>query len=233
MATTFSVELTPESERLLTQFEKEFGADALNVQLDKFFARESNLAAGHIIKNFLSGQALARRSGALARSIVGKAERFDGIPGMRVGVFRGPALIYAGIQEFGTKGLEGDSPFDTIKPTKAKALAFPPEGSPALTGAGVNRFASPRDFPESLRFIPFRKGVVVGGLFEEARLKLEQSRLAPGETIDLSKLQVVYLLISQLDLPAREYLKRGMLDFLPQVASDLATFLAGIVGGES
>lgn len=233
MATTFTVELTPESESLLEQIDREFGTDVLNQQLDKFFARESTLAAAHIVRNFLSGQVLGRRTGALARSMVGTTERFDGIPGMRVGVFRGPALIYAGIQEFGTRGLESDSPFDTIRPKKAKALAFPPEGSPALTNAGVSRFASPRDFPESLRFVPFRKGVVVGGLFEEARLKLEQARLEPGQTIDLSKLQAVYILISQLDLPAREYLKKGMLDFLPRVAADLAAFLAGFIGGEA
>ncbi|MEE8164383.1 MAG: hypothetical protein V3T64_02335 [Myxococcota bacterium] len=237
MALTFSIELDPEGNRLLRDLERVSGSEFVAGKLLEFLEREAQLLAGFIVKNFLSGQVLARRTGELARSIVGKAERFEGgLPGIRVGVFRGPALVYAGVQEFGTRGLEPDSPFDTIRPVKAKALAFPPEGSPALTGAGVNRFPSPLDFPEKLRFIPFRKGVVVGGLFREADLRgtgADTDRDSFAERPSLANLQAVYLLITQLDLPAREYLKRGAQEFLPQIASDLAEFLAKTIRGRA
>ena len=77
--------------------------------------REGSLTAGFISKNYLAGQRLRRITGTLAKSVVGAAETYRGLPAMRVGILTGPALHYAGILEFGTDDMNPASPYHTDK----------------------------------------------------------------------------------------------------------------------
>lgn len=89
---------------------------------------------------------LAMRTGTLAKSpafTVGKGEESDTFPQLTVrvgGRAGGKELRYAALQEFG----------GTVRPVKGQFLAIPV--GPALTAAGVPRFATARDVP-GLTFI--------------------------------------------------------------------------------
>ncbi len=172
------------------------------------FARESQFAAANIIKTKLSGDPLHRRTGTLARSVVGQAEVFNGVPARRVGILRGPALAYAGIQEFG----------GTIKPVNAKALSIPME--PALTPAGVDRFGGPRNYPGKLRFLPFRRGIAVGKLVDDEEAKALHN---PYEA------EAVYLLLRSVTIKPKHYLRDGFSEYLPTFAKHAASFLASAI----
>jgi hypothetical protein len=163
------------------------------------FARLASRAAAHVVRTELSGQSLKRRTGALARALVGVAVMVRGVPGMRLGVFRGPAVAYAGIQERGGR----------ILPKNARALAIPV--GDALTPAGVSRYGSPRNYPGALKFLPARgsKPNVVGILYDPFR-----------------DLRALYILLKWVDLPARHYLRNGMRTFVPLIASELVTYIS-------
>jgi hypothetical protein len=92
------------------------------------------LAAGKVASNYLSGQALKRRTGRLAAAVDGWMEDdFEGVVGVRENSM---VSKYA--------WLLGDEQ-KTIVPKRAKFLAIPiGEG---LTPAGVARFSSPRQVP--------------------------------------------------------------------------------------
>jgi len=182
--------------------------------------------AGHISSNKLAGQLVRRRTGSLARSITGTGLRIDGVPAMRVGVFRGPSSRYAGLLEHGTKPHNPESPYDTVRPIPPrKALAMPVNDS--LTAAGVARYPGPRQDPRELRFVPFRKSGIsqgaIGGLYEEKQLK------AAGD--DLSKAKAAYLLLAKADYKPRHYLRSGLRDQLPQIALELGQLLGRLAGG--
>jgi hypothetical protein len=93
------------------------------------------LAAGNVQANYLSGQALNRRTGNLARSIhgvvTGPGEGIIGVP--------------SGTAVESYKWLLGDEE-KTIVPKSAKFLTIPIGEN--LTGAGVARYTSPRQVPE-------------------------------------------------------------------------------------
>jgi hypothetical protein len=93
------------------------------------------LAAGNVAADYLSGQALKRRTGRLAAAVDGWMEDdLDGVVGVRSGSM---VAKYA--------WLLGDEQ-KTIVPKRAKFLAIPiGEG---LTPAGVPRFSSPRQVPD-------------------------------------------------------------------------------------
>lgn len=177
-----------------------------------FMQRHATLAAGRITSQQLSGQLLKRRTGRLAGSIMGRAERFQGLPGLRVGTLRGPAVPYAAVHERG----------GTIRPVRAKALAIPMEA--ALTPAGVDRFGGPR-YAGDLKFIPFRRsGVAVGGLFDPSTLqKGEDGR------VDLSTAVMYYLLVREVTLPARHYLEKGFNAYLPVLTKELAAYIRNLL----
>ena len=92
------------------------------------------VAAGKVASDYLSGQALKRRSGRLAAAVDGwMAGDLDGVVGVRSG---STVAKYA--------WLLGDEQ-KTIVPKRAKFLAIPiGEG---ITPAGVPRFTSPRQVP--------------------------------------------------------------------------------------
>ena len=167
--------------------------------------------ASRVVKTSLSGQRLRRRTGTLARSVVGRADATRGVPTIRVGVFRGPALAYAAIQETG----------GTITPKQAGALAIPQ--APALTRAGVDRFGGPRGYPGELRLIPFRNsGVAQAGLFDAQEIK----------DSGLEGARAIYILVQRVKIKPTYWLSRPVRDALPMVAAELGSILSrSIVGG--
>ncbi len=89
--------------------------------------------AAHIQANYLTGQALKRRSSMLANAVDGWLEgKLDGVVGVREG---------SGVEDY--KWLLGDEQ-KTIRPKRSKFLAIPI--GEALTPSGVvkAKFASPR-----------------------------------------------------------------------------------------
>lgn len=216
---TFTLSKT--GKKNLDRLSEILGRNKLFGLLDKFFHKHSLIAASHISKTMLSGQRLRRRTGGLAKSVTGTGLRVDGIPAMRVGIFRGPALKYAGVQELGTKGKNPSSPYDTIRPKKGKSLSIPLD--PVLTGTGVDKYGGPRGFPGELHFIPFRKsGIAVGALFDDAEYKI-------AKTFGLREAKAAYLLVKKVDIPAHFYLRDGFRNYLPLFVKELEAYLKQIV----
>lgn len=234
MAGPFRISIDRDSIKLLENFEKLADREFLLDALDRFFQRQANIVAGRISRDFLSGQRLKRRTGTLARSIVGQSVRTGGIPGFRVGIFKGPALRYAAVQEFGTKGKDPSSPIPTIKPKKAKALAVPNPDGPAVTRAGVSRFDGPRQFPQELRFIPFRDSrIAVGGLYLQSSILQErQAAQQEGRKVNLRNVKLVYFLLKKVDITPQHYLRDGMEENLLEVANDLVKFLRDLLSNK-
>ena len=202
--------------RKSARYMKEMGAITTRVfynWVDRFFEEHGSLAAAHVVRTQLSGQPLARRSGNLARSVVGHSVRVGGVPGLRVGVFRGPSLRYARKLEVG----------GTIKPKKAQALSIPLQGGKAVTRSGVTKFG-PRDFPGTLTFIPFRNPRnAVGVLIDETARQMLRSGAS------LSEVQAQYLLVKQVRIPAFRWLRKGMTSYIPQMRKALEGHLAELV----
>jgi hypothetical protein len=229
MAKAFELNFTRDSKKAIGIFQTLGIKEELFKEILRFFKKDSLIVAGAIIRKFLSGKRgtkrkdqLARRTGTLARSVTGQATLFQGLPAMRIGVFRGPALKYANIQDVG----------GTIKPRKAKALAIPV--GPALTPAGVERFGGPRKFPGELRFIPFRSsGVAVGGLFEVKSLEKEKKAASRGERpVSLRRAKMYYLLVKQVKIKGVGYLSKGLKGERRNTSRRLETFLRNLLSGK-
>lgn len=206
------MQVSNESQKIIDKVGQIANTTTLYKAIVKFFNRQGQRLAGQISKDFLSGQRLSRRTGTLARSIEARGTLIGGVPGIKVGVFRGPALAYAGIHERG----------GTIEPVNAKALAIP-QKPVALTSAGVERFGGPRGYPGELKFIPFRSsGVAVGGLYVaeslkgDARFNLRQGMLA-------------YLLVRKVRIEGKHYLRDGLRRYLPVLGKELGKFLGDVV----
>jgi len=107
------------------------------------------IAAGTVKKNFLSGQALHRRTGNLARSIYG----------VLTGPGEGMIGVPAGTGVEAYQWLLGDEQ-KTITPTRGKFLAIPIGEN--LTGAGVARYTSPRQV-EGGFFVKTKSGRLLFG----------------------------------------------------------------------
>lgn len=208
---TISISLTPQAQRELRSIASRFDRKQLFAKLSMLFDKIGARIAGSIVQNSLSGQLLKRRTGNLAQSIVGFSEDVAGVPAIRVGVLRGPALAYAAAQELGA----------TIRPKRAKALAIPTDE--AKTPAGVDRYGGPRNYPGDLKFIPFRNsGVAIGGLFAA-------ETLASG--LSLRSGRLLYVLVREVRIEAKHFLRDGVNQQLPQVAEELARFLRDELSG--
>lgn len=221
------LELSDASRRLLSELARFRSRQVVLGAMVKFFDRQGALMAGRISRQVLKKH---RRTGQLARSIVGRGELLGGAPAVRVGIFKGPALRYAGVQEFGTKGKAEDSPYPTIVPKRAKALAVPvgrssdPTGS--LTPAGVARTTSPRQDPRDLTFVPIDGKRLIGGLFETASLKREQERARrAGRPVSLRKARMAYMLLKAADIEPKRFLRGGFPDEVPKLLRELNVFL--------
>lgn len=209
--------------------------DRLRKVIMDSFQRSALLTAGDITKSIGKGGPLRRRTGNYARSIIGKADLVTSLPAVRVGVFTGPALAYAGIQEFGGE----------IKPKKSRGfLAVPTDDGGALTPAGVNRYISARDYPKPLKIQMGRVKGEVGGqmingsgaLYDEAQYKRAYRKVY--ETVHvpelrqfalnalLARLRPVYLLLRRVKIKPKFILKRGLERNLPSIVAALEEDLA-------
>lgn len=196
--------------------------------------REAIRAAGKISRGMRAGGVVRRRTGNLARSIVGKGDTINGLPGMRIGVFTGPAVAYAAAQELGA----------TVKPKRAGGyLAVPTDDGGALTPAGVPRYRSAREYPKPLRFVRGRfkadvnGAVLTGGaaLFTEDQVKRAERRVWRSVDVPeirgfalhalLSQIRPVYLLLRKVKIKPKLFLKRGLEDALPSVVAEIERLL--------
>ena len=109
--------------------------DAITAATTEGLQAAGKLAAAHVQENFLSGQYLNVRTGAMRRTVdswpVSPTETIVGVPD------NSPVDKY--------KYLLGDETV-TIKPVKGRYLAIPIGEN--LTGSGVAKFSSPRDMQD-------------------------------------------------------------------------------------
>lgn len=210
VAGRLSIELTPATLKMIRRLDVLWGRARLYNEIERFFGQQGLKIAGYITRTKVSGQRLAIRTGRLAGSIVGSAVRVDGVPAVRVGVLRGPALAYVRIQELG--GIVKKKP-------GGPNLAIPQPL--VLTPAGVDRFGGPRGYPGELKFIPFRNsGVAVGGLFPKTELERIRKR-----GLDLENARMAYLLVTRVRIPAKHFMRDGFKESLPGLARELAVFV--------
>lgn len=220
-----SLELDQASKRGLAELRRRTTPAQFQTHLLRFFELESSRVAGSISQNFLAGKRLKIRTGTLAKSVVGRSARVKGSVGMRVGILDGPALRYAGPQEYGTKGFNPSSPYPTIKPTRAKALAIPINS--ALTKAGVAKYVSPRDYPGGLFFIAAHRGKVIGFLFPKGK-KGGPKRQRGGGIAGLGA-PPAYLLVRSVDLKPKWYLRDGFRAELPNTSLRLGEAIKRLI----
>lgn len=179
---------------------KRISVEAIRAAVGIAFQRGATKIGGFIARRYLSGQSLRRRTGTLARSVEGVYEVVNGLPRVRVGVFRGPARAYARIHEFG----------GVITPKRAKTLAVP-VGPRAVTPAGVSKFASPRLYPGELQYIPINRGNLAA-ILVDAR---DANKKAEG------RMKATYLLLRRVKIKPRPYLRPGIMEYLPELASEV------------
>lgn len=256
VTSAFSVVPTSQTLGLLREAQRRFTPQEVSRVVLAAMDRRGKLTASDIASSYLTGNPLRRRTGSLARSVLGRSEILDGAPAMRVGVLKGSAAIYAGPQEFGTKGLEPDSPYPTIKPrAPRKALAMPV--GETLTPAGVDRYGSPLQYPRPLTFIPWKNGKnAVGGLYETKSLEKLRKRAskagkaatrarkralragvqgppAPRPKISLREAVLAYVLLRKVDLKARRFLRDGFQRGMPLLLGDVETALLDLLEGKA
>ena len=222
-----TIQLTPEGESALARLYESLGPERLAASLLRFFDRTAQIIASKVVARFLRRDAPESRvdfhKGDLARSIIGRAELINGVPAMRVGALRGPAIRYAAVQEFGTHGKNPESPIPTIVPREAKALAIPQ--GPALYGSGAVKYNKPREYPEPLEFMWIGRGKVIGRLVTLVELERER-KLAKRDHrgLDYKAMETVYLLLKSVDIAPKYFLRDGFMEEMPLLASDLSEF---------
>jgi hypothetical protein len=97
----------------------------------------------------------------------------------------------------------------------------------ALDARGRPRYpGGPRTYPRKLRFRPVNRGNVLGVLSDPTLVGRGAVPFAPealsGRLRDVS---VVYLLLTQVDLPPHFYLRNGVRMFLPTMVQAVARVL--------
>lgn len=198
----FQLDMRFENPQVLAQLAGSLSQKEFRQGLFRFLDVKGEQLAGRVITQSLSGQILKRRTGSLARGVVGQAEiNPNGLPSVRVGSLRGPSLKYAEILESG----------GIIRPKKAKALAIPV--GEALTPAGVSRYASPRDFPAPLRYVPVNRGRFVGFLMREDLARRQDS------------VNALFLLVRSVTIPAFRWLSRPIGENLPWLSQEIARYI--------
>lgn len=205
------LELDKQSATRLQEIIRGLAPDILIKEIFALFEKAGARMAAHIIATKLSGDPLKRRTGSLARSVVGGAIMRGNLPTIRVGIFRGPSLAYAAMQEYG----------GTILPKNAKALALPVND--ALTPAGVARYPSPRNYPSPLRFVPWKGAKAIGALYDADQLRRAKQNWAA--------VRPLWILMSSVDMPGKHYLMLGMREALPLIAKDLLDLLRNSIRG--
>lgn len=217
-----TLDLSKKTKALLKKLTNAGLTAELHEEILKRWGRQAAIIAGQASR--YAGERKKVRSGALRRSIVGVSELYKGVPATRVGILRGPAVRYAGVQEHGTKKYNPSSPYNTITPKKAKALAFAPEGSPAVLPSGVARYSSPREYPGELEFVPFKGGNVIGGLYDKEDLEAVNSI-----GTSLKDFQAVYILIRRMDVKPGYFLRDSMKEGIPKLLQIAAEVISQIL----
>lgn len=144
------LELSTETQKTIVDLQS-MGTNVAQAVSDGLL-KGSQLAAAHVVENFLSGQALKRRTGRLAGAVEGRLLKpFEAVIGVHK---RSDALV----QKY--KWLLGEEEM-TITPKKSKFLAIPI--GKGLTKAGVARYKSPRDVPEGF-FVKSKAGKLLFGI---------------------------------------------------------------------
>lgn len=158
-------------------------------------------------------QRLKRRTGRLARTIAGVV---DDTPTGFGFTLRGGGLG-AGSEEvrYGRIQEEGGE----VRPTGGRRFLAIPKG-PALTPAGVPRFASPREV-QGLRFVPIRGGAA-GLLVKDAP---GRGKAGTGARSD-----IWFLLVRRTRIRAKHFLRDGFARSQEGFAERLAAVASGAMG---
>ena len=209
---------------LIAGLRKSGNRDKLFKGLLRVFNRIGNIAQHYGTKKFLSGSkgggSLRRRTGSL---------QYKGLPAVRVGVLNGPAAAYAHVHEYGTKSKGGLLP--DIVPKRAKFLAVPLwstaagfGSNKAVTGAGVSRFSSPRDYPGSLRFVSIRGGGAGGGgaLYDDD--DFSNNEPIPG--------QATYLMLRKVGIKPRPFAEPSLRHALKSADAMIFHMIDKMIGGD-
>lgn len=210
--------LDKESEKALRAFDKNTRKEKVYPAILRVMRIEGErLIAAKIRTNLVSGQLVNVRSGIMRTSIGADSELYQGLPAARVGGLRGPAVKYLGIQEFGTKGKNPASPYPDIRPKNGKALAMPEPGGRAVTPTGNHRYSGPRAYPGTLKFVLWRKGNAIGGLYDIRDLAPKRGQgFGP---VDLSKIKPVYRLLRKVAIRPKGFIRKGVELGLPALAA--------------
>jgi len=141
------IEMGPNFQRVVAELSS-MGRNVLDA-CSEGLKKGVKVAAGNVAKGYLTGQSLKRRTGRLAAAVDGwMVGDLEGVVGVR------PS---SAVEKY--KWLLGDED-KTIVPKKSKFLAIPiGEG---LTGAGVARYASPREVTDG--FFVKTKGRLLFGV---------------------------------------------------------------------
>lgn len=204
----------------------------LDKQFVSFFDRQGSIMAGRIVLTSLAGgNGLRRRTGSLARSIIGRGEIFKGLPAIRVGSLRGPALKYVAVQEYGTVGKGGTLPTIVPKATMVKNLAIPLP--PALYPTGVPKKPSP-GYWGPLKFIPFKNRKAQnaqGALFTMAEWNKIKKAIKAKTFNGLKGYKALYLLVRKIDIAPKNFLRKGFEAYLPDLNKALVAFIKALFFG--
>lgn len=213
MSDALELRISPQSARLLAKLETKLGRfTRFQAFIFKQAGRIGSQIAGRISREMLAGGRLKRLSGNLARSITASPAFSDGGKvTVRIGVFRGPARAYAGIQEVGTKKYNPNSPFGTIVPKKPGGyLKVPTDKGGAVTPTGLPRAVSGLRFARHVFKAEVRGKVIV------ARAAL----VGPDWKGRFGYIPP-FLLLRKADLRPRYYLRDGLANNLEFAANEM------------
>lgn len=223
------LKLTDESLALFARLREMSNPKTLERLLVKFFNREGKKVAGQIVRTSLSGgNGLRRRTGSLARSMDGRGEIFKGLPAIRVGSLRGPALKYVAVQERGTVGAGGELPTIVPKGLMVKNLAIPINN--ALTPSGVPRKPRPGDWGP-LKFIPFKNRKsqnAQGALYSLTEYRKIRKAIKAKAFNGLRGYKALYILVKKVDVTPKRFLRRGFEAYLPELNRNLSAFIKAV-----
>jgi phage gpG-like protein len=173
------------------------GAAKLEARLEKLEKIQATLTpvmlgiavklAKHIERDKLAGQVLHRRTGKLARSILGTMES----NASSVDAIVGTKTEYARIQELGGTVTAGKT---------SQWLTIPLEA--ALTGAAVMKYPKARDYPNTF----FKRGAASGG-----------KNLILWQKLAANKIVSLFLLRKSVNIPARPYMKPSLQEMKAEI----------------